>query len=121
MSAETDELIKRINIFFPEELRAEYLAMVTGLRDLIREKDAEIERLKQTCHELTDAFNVRVQSEAHLIVEATAGVQAENERLKARISELEDFVSECRYAGPGGLERIKQEAVKLFAARKAAQ
>ena len=121
MSAETDELIKRINIFFPEELRAEYVAMVSGLLDLIIEKDAEIERLKQTCHELTDAFNVRVQSEAHLIVEATAGVQAENERLKARVSELEDFVSECRYAGPGGFDRIKQEAGKLFAARKAAQ
>ena len=121
MSAETDELIKRINIFFPEELRAEYLAMVTGLRDLIREKDAEIERLKQTCHELTDAFNVRVQSEAHLIVEATAGVQAENERLKARVSELEDFVSECRYAGPASIERIKREARKLFAAKGEAQ
>ena len=121
MSTEMDELIKRINTFFPEELRSEYLAMVTGLRDLISEKDAEIERLKQTCHELTDAFNVRVQSEAHLIVEATAELQAENERLKARVSELEDFVSECRYAGPGGLERIKQEASKLLAARKATQ
>jgi hypothetical protein len=39
-STEAEELIKRINIFFPLKLRPKYVAMVTSLRD-------EIEGLKK--------------------------------------------------------------------------
>ena len=48
----------------------------------------------------------------------TSQEQEDIKRLKVRVAELEEFVSACRYAGPGGLEMLKQDAIRLFAARK---
>ena len=53
--------------------------------------------------------------------EAYSEAMDEITRLKARIAELEQFISACRYAGPGGLDRLKQEATKLVVSRKGAQ
>jgi hypothetical protein len=56
-----------------------------------------------------------------LLEKRVAAYEVEVEELRARVALLEEFVSACRYAGPGGLERLKQEATKLCAGRKAAK
>lgn len=42
-------------------------------------------------------------------------------RLQARITELEKFVSACRYAGPYGVKKLREEAKRLFSKRKSVE
>jgi hypothetical protein len=61
-----------------------------------------------------ESLVLAVQPERDLELRDAESLKERNTQLLARIAELEEFLSACRYAGPDGVEQLRAEAQRLL-------